>query len=163
DAESAERSARAPALRSEDSASRLTGAVDRALKWLLGMQNRDGGWAAFDRDIDRKVLERGPFADHKAKRGPVGPDIRAHVLEAHGNHGYTTDHAQVRRALVFLRRTQEPHGGWPGRWGVNYLYGTWQVLQGLAKIGLPHDDPMVRRAADWLKKVQQPGGCWGES
>jgi squalene-hopene/tetraprenyl-beta-curcumene cyclase len=138
-------------------------ATQRALKWLLGMQNKDGGWAAFDRDIDRKVLERVPFADHNAMLDPSCPDITARVLEALGHHGYTTDHPQVRRALAFLRRTQEPHGGWPGRWGVNYLYGTWQVLQGLAKIGVPAADPMVRRAAEWLKKVQQPGGCWGES
>jgi squalene-hopene/tetraprenyl-beta-curcumene cyclase len=141
----------------------LNGAMDRALRWLLGMQNRDGGWAAFDRDIDRKVLERVPFADHNAMLDPSCPDISARVLEALGHHGFDTDQPQVVRALAFLRRTQEPHGGWPGRWGVNYIYGTWQVLQGLAKIGLPADDPMVRRAVDWLKKVQQPGGAWGES
>jgi squalene-hopene/tetraprenyl-beta-curcumene cyclase len=137
--------------------------VTRAVKWLLGMQNRDGGWAAFDRDIDRKVLERVPFADHNAMLDPSCPDITARALEALGHHGYTSDRPQVQRALAFLRGTQEPHGGWPGRWGVNYLYGTWQVLQGLAKIGVPSDDPMVRRAADWLTKVQQPGGCWGET
>jgi squalene-hopene/tetraprenyl-beta-curcumene cyclase len=141
----------------------LNGAIDRALNWLLAMQNRDGGWAAFDRDIDRKVLERVPFADHNAMLDPSCPDITARVLEALGHQGYHTDHPQVVRALAFLRRTQEPHGGWPGRWGVNYIYGTWQVLQGLAKIGLPADDLMVRRAVDWLKKVQQPGGAWGES
>ncbi len=138
-------------------------ASSRGLKWLLGMQNRDGGWAAFDRDIDRKILERVPFADHNAMLDPSCPDITARVLEALGHFGFDTTNPQVQRALVFLRRTQEPHGGWPGRWGVNYLYGTWQVLQGLAKIGLPTDDPMVRRAAAWLKMVQQPGGCWGET
>jgi squalene-hopene/tetraprenyl-beta-curcumene cyclase len=138
-------------------------AIARGLNWLLGMQNRDGGWAAFDRDIDRKVLERVPFADHNAMLDPSCPDITARVLEALGHFGYDTTNPQVQRALSFLRRTQEPHGGWPGRWGVNYLYGTWQVLQGLAKIGLPTDDLMVRRAAAWLKMVQQPGGCWGET
>jgi squalene-hopene/tetraprenyl-beta-curcumene cyclase len=137
--------------------------IKRALNWLRGMQNRDGGWAAFDRDIDRKILERVPFADHNAMLDPSCPDITGRVLEALGHHGYTTEHPQVQYALAFLRRTQEPHGGWPGRWGVNYIYGAWQVLQGLAKIGLPPEDPMVRRAADWLKSVQQPGGCWGES
>jgi squalene-hopene/tetraprenyl-beta-curcumene cyclase len=138
-------------------------AIDRGLNWLLGMQNRDSGWAAFDRDIDRKVLEHVPFADHNAMLDPSCPDITARVLEALGHYGYTLHHPRVQRAIDFLRRTQERHGGWPGRWGVNYLYGTWQVLQGLARIGLPADDPMVRRAADWLKSVQQPGGCWGES
>ncbi len=140
-----------------------SGAVDRALAWLLGMQNRDGGWAAFDRDIDRKVLEQVPFADHNAMLDPSCPDITARVLEALGHYGYGVDHPAVPRAVEFLRRTQEPDCGWPGRWGVNYLYGTWQVLQGLAKIGVPADDPMVRRAAAWLKRVQQPGGAWGES
>jgi squalene-hopene/tetraprenyl-beta-curcumene cyclase len=138
-------------------------AIDRGLNWLLGMQNRDGGWAAFDRDIDRKLLERVPFADHNAMLDPSCPDITARVLEALGHFGYTLHHPRVQQALDFLRRTQESHGGWPGRWGVNYLYGTWQVLQGLARIGLPAEDPMVRRAADWLKSVQQLGGCWGES
>jgi squalene-hopene/tetraprenyl-beta-curcumene cyclase len=138
-------------------------AVDRGLNWLLGMQNRDGGWAAFDRDIDRQVLERVPFADHNAMLDPSCPDITARVLETLGHYGYTLHHPRVQRALDFLRRTQEPHSGWPGRWGVNYLYGAWQVLQGLAKIALPPDDPMVRKAADWLKSVQQPGGSWGES
>jgi squalene-hopene/tetraprenyl-beta-curcumene cyclase len=152
-----------PAPPRKASASRLTDPTRRATNWLLGMQNRDGGWAAFDRDIDRKVLERVPFADHNAMLDPSCPDITARVLEALGHHGYSTAQPQVQRALAFLRRTQEPHGGWPGRWGVNYLYGTWQVLQGLAKIGVPNDDPMVRRAVDWLKAVQQPGGGWGES
>jgi squalene-hopene/tetraprenyl-beta-curcumene cyclase len=137
--------------------------VGRAVSWLMGMQNRDGGWAAFDRNIDRKVLERVPFADHNAILDPSCPDITARVLEALGHFEFTVEHPRVQPALAFLRRTQEPHGGWPGRWGVNYIYGTWQVLQGLAKIGLSPDDPMVRRAADWLKSVQQPGGCWGES
>jgi squalene-hopene/tetraprenyl-beta-curcumene cyclase len=138
-------------------------ASQRALTWLLQMQNRDGGWAAFDRDIDRKVLERVPFADHNAMLDPSCPDITARVLEALGHYGYSVGHSQVDRAIEFLRRTQEPDCGWPGRWGVNYLYGTWQVLQGLAAIGFDHDDPMVRRAAAWLKRVQQPGGGWGES
>jgi squalene-hopene/tetraprenyl-beta-curcumene cyclase len=144
-------------------AMRRSDAIDRGINWLLGMQNRDGGWAAFDRDIDRKVLERVPFADHNAMLDPSCPDITARVLEALGHYGYTPYHPQVGPALDFLRRTQEPHGGWPGRWGVNYLYGTWQVLQGLSKIGVSTEDPMVRRAADWLKSVQQPGGCWGET
>jgi squalene-hopene/tetraprenyl-beta-curcumene cyclase len=138
-------------------------AAERGLRWLLGMPNSDGGWAAFDRNINREVLTRVPFADHNAMLDPSCPDITARVLEALGHHGYGSDHPQVRRALAFLERTQEPAGGWPGRWGVNYVYGTWQVLTGLASVGYDPGRPMVRRAVAWLKSVQQPGGGWGES
>jgi squalene-hopene/tetraprenyl-beta-curcumene cyclase len=138
-------------------------AAERALRWLLKMQNRDGGWAAFDRDINREVLTKVPFADHNAMLDPSCPDITARVLEALGNYGYGPDHPQVVRALAFLRETQEKFGGWVGRWGVNYVYGTWQVLLGLQKIGFDMQNPMVRRAVSWLKQVQQPGGGWGET
>src|SRR5947209_9886535 len=138
-------------------------AAERGLRWLLGMQNRDGGWAAFDRDINREVLTRVPFADHNAMLDPSCPDITARVLEALGHYGFGPGHPQVRRALAFLRATQEKAGCWPGRWGVNYLYGTWQVLAGLGSIGFDRGDPMVRRAVAWLARVQQPGGGWGET
>jgi squalene-hopene/tetraprenyl-beta-curcumene cyclase len=138
-------------------------AAERGLRWLLGMQNRDGGWAAFDRDINREVLTRVPFADHNAMLDPSCPDITARVLEALGHYGFGFDHPQIRRALEFLRMTQEGAGCWIGRWGVNYLYGTWQVLCGLRSIGFDMQDPMVRRAVAWLRKVQQPGGGWGET
>jgi squalene-hopene/tetraprenyl-beta-curcumene cyclase len=94
---------------------------------------------------------------------PSCPDITARVLEALGHYGYGPDHPQIVRALAFLRRTQEKFGGWVGRWGVNYVYGTWQVLLGLQKIGFDEQDVMVRRAVAWLKQVQQPGGGWGET
>jgi squalene-hopene/tetraprenyl-beta-curcumene cyclase len=138
-------------------------AVQRGLRWLLGMQNSDGGWAAFDRDINREVLTRVPFADHNAMLDPSCPDITARALEALGHHGYGCDHPQVKRALAFLERTQEAAGCWPGRWGVNYVYGTWQVLTGLGSIGYDTSRPTVRRAVAWLKAVQQAGGGWGES
>jgi squalene-hopene/tetraprenyl-beta-curcumene cyclase len=138
-------------------------AVERALKWLLGMQNRDGGWAAFDRDVTREVLTKIPFADHNAMLDPACPDITARVLEALGCHGFGIDHPQVQRALAFLRKTQAKSGCWVGRWGVNYLYGAWQVLVGLRQIGFDMADPMVRRCVAWLESVQQPGGGWGES
>jgi squalene-hopene/tetraprenyl-beta-curcumene cyclase len=127
------------------------------------MQNRDGGWAAFDRDINHQILERVPFADHNAMLDPSCPDITARVLEALGCHGITTSHPQVKKALRFLEKTQEPFGGWIGRWGVNYLYGTWQVLVGLKSIGHDMQSPAVRRAVAWLESVQQPGGGWGET
>ena len=127
------------------------------------MQNRDGGWAAFDRDIDHEVLTKVPFADHNAMLDPSCPDITARVLEALGHFGYRVGHPQVDRALRFLHATQEASGAWLGRWGVNYIYGTWQVLSGLYRIGYDMRRPMVRRAVAWLKSVQQPSGCWGET
>ncbi|MFL5328005.1 MAG: squalene--hopene cyclase [Gemmataceae bacterium] len=150
-----------PSLLSEDLSDEP--AVNRAVRWLFALQNKDGGWAAFDRDINRKVLEKIPFADHNAMLDPSCPDITARVLEALGHYGIGLGHPAVDRAIEFLRRTQEPDCGWPGRWGVNYIYGTWQVLQGLAAIGFDTTDLMVRRAAEWLKRVQQPSGAWGES
>jgi squalene-hopene/tetraprenyl-beta-curcumene cyclase len=138
-------------------------ATERALRWLLGMQNRDGGWAAFDRDINREVLTKVPFADHNAMLDPSCPDITARVLEALGHHGYQVGHPQIDRGVAFLRRTQERTGAWLGRWGVNYIYGAWQVLTGLRSVNFDMQDPMVRRAVRWLGQVQQPGGGWGET
>jgi len=138
-------------------------AVERGLRWLMGMQNSDGGWAAFDRDINREVLTRVPFADHNAMLDPSCPDITARVLEALGHYGFGIEHPQVSRAVNFLRRTQDERGCWIGRWGVNYIYGTWQVLCGLKSIGFDMQDAMVRRAVAWLQKVQQSGGGWGET
>jgi squalene-hopene/tetraprenyl-beta-curcumene cyclase len=137
--------------------------VERGLRWLLGMQNSDGGWAAFDRDINREVLTRVPFADHNAMLDPSCPDITARVLEALGHYGYGVEHPQVCRAIAFLRKTQDERGCWIGRWGVNYIYGTWQVLCGLNSIGFDMQDAMVRRAVAWLRKAQQSGGGWGET
>ncbi|MCS7047537.1 MAG: hypothetical protein NZO58_14365, partial [Gemmataceae bacterium] len=141
----------------------LKPAVRRGLLWLLGMQNSDGGWAAFDRNINREILTRVPFADHNAVLDPSCPDITARVLEALGHFGFRPGHPQVDRALRFIERTQDRRGCWIGRWGVNYLYGTWQVLQGLEAIGCDRQHPMVRKAVAWLKSVQQACGGWGES
>jgi squalene-hopene/tetraprenyl-beta-curcumene cyclase len=138
-------------------------AVQRALNWLLGMQNPDGGWAAFDRGINREVLTRVPFADHNAMLDPSCPDITARVLEALGHFGYRVGNTAVDRAVTFLHDSQEREGGWLGRWGVNYIYGTWQVLAGLGSVGFDMKRTLVRRAVAWLKRVQQPGGGWGES
>jgi squalene-hopene/tetraprenyl-beta-curcumene cyclase len=138
-------------------------AAQRGVNWLLGMQNRDGGWAAFDRDINREVLTKVPFADHNAMLDPSCPDITARVLEALGHYGIQVGHPQVDRALAFMRKTQDKRGCWIGRWGVNYIYGTWQVLTGLHSSGFDMQDPMVRRAVAWLKQVQQACGGWGET
>jgi squalene-hopene/tetraprenyl-beta-curcumene cyclase len=138
-------------------------ATRRAVQWLLGLQNRDGGWAAFDADIDNEILTKVPFADHNAMLDPSCADITARVLEVLGDQGYRAEHPSVARALEFLWATQEPEGCWYGRWGVNYIYGTWQVLLGLRAIEFPMDHPRARRAADWLEAVQLPCGGWGES
>lgn len=138
-------------------------AVRRALRWLLHMQSDDGGWAAFDRNINRELLTRVPFADHNAMLDPSCPDITARVLEALGHYGYRVGQALVDRALAFIEQAQERFGGWVGRWGVNYLYGTWQVLTGLRSVGFDMQHPIVRRAVAWLYQVQQSCGGWGET
>jgi squalene-hopene/tetraprenyl-beta-curcumene cyclase len=138
-------------------------AAERALRWLLGMQNKDGGWAAFDRDINREILTKVPFADHNAMLDPSCPDITARVLEALGQYGYRVGNEQVDRALAYIAKTQDSRGCWIGRWGVNYIYGTWQVLIGLQAVDTDMQQPMVRNAVAWLKNVQQPGGGWGET
>jgi squalene-hopene/tetraprenyl-beta-curcumene cyclase len=135
----------------------------RGVDWLLSMQNRDGGWAAYDVDIDNQVLTQLPFADHNAMLDPSCADITARVIELLGTLGYRADHPSIARALDYLFRTQEPEGCWYGRWGVNYIYGTWQVLQGLCALGFPMDHPAILRAALWLESTQQPSGGWGET
>lgn len=139
-------------------------AIARGINWLLAMQNDDGGWAAFDRTVDRPILEKIPFADHNAMQDPSCPDIAGRVMEALGHNGYTADNPAIARAIAYLQRCQDAHSGaWSGRWGVNYLYGTWQVLTGLRAVGADMDAPFVRKAADWLRSVQQPDGSFGET
>ena len=127
------------------------------------MQNHDGGWGAFDKDNDCEILCQVPFADHNAMIDPSTPDITGRVIEALGQWGMGVGDPAVNRAIDYLRESQEADGGWIGRWGVNYIYGTWQVLVGLAEAGVPNDDPAVVRGADWLLRHQRPAGGWGES
>jgi len=138
-------------------------AVRRGTNWLLAMQNRDGGWAAFDVDIDNQVLTKVPFADHNAMLDPSCADITARIIELLGTLGYQADHPAIARGLDYLWKTQEPQGCWYGRWGVNYIYGTWQVLQGLKAVDQAMNHPAIVKAADWLESVQQPCGGWGET
>jgi len=135
----------------------------RGVNWLLSMQNRDGGWAAYDVDIDNQVLTQLPFADHNAMLDPSCADITARVLELLGTLGFRAGHPSVDRALDYLWSTQEPEGCWYGRWGVNYIYGTWQVLQGLSALDFPMDHPAIQQAVAWLESTQQPSGAWGET
>jgi squalene-hopene/tetraprenyl-beta-curcumene cyclase len=127
------------------------------------MQNRDGGWAAFDKDINKQILERVPFADHNAMLDPSCPDITARVLEALSHYGFRIGQPPVDAAVKFVLSHQEQNGAWFGRWGVNYIYGTWQVLVGLEAIGFDMTVPVVRRAVSWLREVQNEDGGWGES
>ncbi len=142
---------------------RLASASKRALDWVIAMQNRDGGWGAFDRNNDHEFLCHVPFADHNAMIDPSTPDLTGRVLEMLGKLGRRQGDPVVTRALAYMRQTQEADGSWFGRWGVNYIYGTWQALVGLQAIGLPSDDPAMVRGANWLFSHQQPSGGWGES
>lgn len=134
-----------------------------ALEWVRAMQSRDGGWGAFDRNNDRVVLLHVPFADHGALLDVPTPDLTGRALELLGMAGVRKDDAGVRRALAYLRREQEPEGSWFGRWGVNYVYGTWSVLAGLAEVGVARHDPLVTRSSKWLLSAQNADGGWGES
>jgi squalene-hopene/tetraprenyl-beta-curcumene cyclase len=134
----------------------------RGLKWMLTFQCKDGGWAAFDKDCTKGVLEKVPFADHNAMLDPECADITARILELLGYEGYRTDHAQVQKALRYIRDQQEPDGSWYGRWGVNYIYGTWQVLRGLRALDLDMHQAWIVRGRDWLESVQHEDGGWGE-
>ncbi len=136
---------------------------DRALKWLLAFQCGDGGWAAFDKDVTASWLEHVPFADHNAILDPTCSDLTGRVLELLGYIGYDRRSDVVKRAVAMIRRTQEADGSWYGRWGVNYIYGTWQVLRGLAAIGENMDQEWIRRGRDWLESCQNDDGGWGET
>ncbi|MDX1643067.1 MAG: squalene--hopene cyclase [Thermoanaerobaculia bacterium] len=138
-------------------------ALERAAAWLIGMQNDDGGWAAFDRGCDREVLTYIPFADHNAMIDPSTVDITGRALEALASCGFASDHPAVRRGIGFVLEQQEPDGSWYGRWGANYIYGTWLALSGLAAARFDMRHPACRRAVDWLLACQNPDGGWGES
>ncbi len=138
-------------------------AMGRALRWLLAMQSGDGGWAAFDADNNWAPLSQVPFADHNAMLDPTCPDITGRVLEALCACGLHGDHPAVRRGAAYLRRRQEPDGSWYGRWGVDYLYGTFLALRGLRAAGEDEREAHVLRAGEWIRSVQNFDGGWGES
>lgn len=142
---------------------RQQAAEKRALNWLLAMQSSDGGWAAFDVDNNWTPLSYMPFADHNAMLDPTCPDITGRVLEAICARGLDRRHRAVQRAVAYLKRTQEPEGCWYGRWGVNYIYGTFLALRGLRAAGESEDEACIVRAGEWLRAVQNADGGWGES
>jgi squalene-hopene/tetraprenyl-beta-curcumene cyclase len=137
-------------------------AIDRATEWILGMQSRNGGWGAFDADNTHYYLNHIPFADHGALLDPPTADVTARCLGMLAQLGYERDHPAVARAIDYLRREQEADGSWFGRWGMNYVYGTWSVLSALNAAGEDPQAPYVRRAVAWLKACQRADGGWGE-
>ena len=135
----------------------------RALDWLLAMQSRDGGWAAFDADNNWKFLNNVPFADHNAMLDPTCPDITGRTLEALAAHGVGRGHHAVRRGVEWLIKNQQADGSWYGRWGVAYIYGTCFALRGLAASAESDREAHVLRAGEWLRSIQNADGGWGES
>jgi squalene-hopene/tetraprenyl-beta-curcumene cyclase len=136
--------------------------IDRAAEWIVGMQSGNGGWGAFDADNEHYFLNNIPFADHGALLDPPTADVTARCIGFLGQLGYPADHPTVARALDFLKREQEKDGSWFGRWGTNYIYGTWSVLTALNAVGEDMNAAYVRRAVGWLKSRQRDDGGWGE-
>ncbi len=141
---------------------RRRGAVERGVAWQLAMQNGDGGWPAFDRDCDNEILTFIPFADHNAMIDPSCDDITGRTLEALGHLGFERSHRAVRRAAAYLKDRQDADGTWYGRWGCNYLYGTWLALTGLQAAGEDLSQERYQRAGSWLRRHQNEDGGWGE-
>ncbi len=135
----------------------------RAINWLLAMQSRDGGWAAFDVDNNWEILSYVPFADHNAMLDPTCADITGRVLEALSSSGMSLKDAPVQRGVDYLIRTQTADGSWYGRWGVAYIYGTCFALRGLHAAGEDDHEPHIQRANEWIRSIQHADGGWGES
>jgi squalene-hopene/tetraprenyl-beta-curcumene cyclase len=137
--------------------------AQRAIRWEFAMQCRNGGWGSFDRDCTKMIFENIPFADHNAMLDPPTVDITGRILEMLAAYGYTRADRRVERAVAFILSQQEPDGSWFGRWGVNYIYGTFLALRGLDAIGVDPHEPPIRKAAGWIRAVQNSDGGWGET
>jgi squalene-hopene/tetraprenyl-beta-curcumene cyclase len=135
----------------------------RAIHWIFAMQCRNGGWAAFDKDNTKTIFQYIPFADHNAMLDPPTVDITGRILEMLAAYGYTRRDPRVEAAIQFILKEQEPDGSWFGRWGVNYLYGTFLVLRGLEAQGYWNHEPAIQQAAEWIRMVQNADGGWGET
>ena len=135
----------------------------RAINWVLAMQCKGGGWAAFDKDNTKRIFQYVPFADHNAMLDPPTVDITGRILEMLATYGFTRADKRVEAAVQFVLKEQESDGSWFGRWGVNYLYGTFLVLRGLEAVGYSYLEPAVQQAAEWIRMVQNTDGGWGET
>jgi squalene-hopene/tetraprenyl-beta-curcumene cyclase len=137
--------------------------AQRAINWEWDMQCKNGGWGSFDKDNTKMIFQYIPFADHNAMLDPPTADITGRLLEMLAAYGFTRDDKRVEKAIEFILKEQEPDGSWFGRWGVNYLYGTYLVLRGLEAVGFDQHEPQVQQAAEWVRMVQNADGGWGES
>jgi squalene-hopene/tetraprenyl-beta-curcumene cyclase len=140
----------------------LREAIERGKEWVLGLQSRNGGWGAFDADNTKEYLNHIPFADHGALLDPPTEDVTARGISMLAQLGDAPDTAPVAAALQFLRRTQRADGSWFGRWGMNYIYGTWSALCALRAAGVAPGAHELRQAAQWLASIQNFDGGWGE-
>jgi squalene-hopene/tetraprenyl-beta-curcumene cyclase len=135
----------------------------RAINWVWGMQCKNGGWASFDKDNTKMIFQYIPFADHNAMLDPPTVDITGRMLEMLAQYGFTRKDPRVEKAIQFILKEQESDGSWFGRWGVNYLYGTFLVLRGLEAMGMWNHEPAIQQAAEWIRMVQNTDGGWGET
>jgi squalene-hopene/tetraprenyl-beta-curcumene cyclase len=144
-------------------AGRYEKAMARAEQWIEGLQSRDGGWAAFDADNTFEYLNNIPFSDHGALLDPPSPDLTGRCVSMLAQRGATAATSPALKAgIAYLRRTQRPDGSWFGRWGINYIYGTWSALSALRAAGFSAEAPEIRKAVDWLVSIQNEDGGWGE-
>ncbi|HEY5409469.1 MAG TPA: squalene--hopene cyclase [Caulobacteraceae bacterium] len=138
-------------------------AIDRGAEWIKGLQSKNGGWGAFDADNAYYYLNNIPFADHGALLDPPTVDVSARCIGLLAQMGVAPGDPHMKAAVDYIEKDQETDGSWFGRWGVNYVYGTWSALAALNAVGIDPQAPMMRRAVDWLVKIQNPDGGWGES
>ena len=138
------------------------GAVERGAEWIVGMQSSNGGWGSFDVDNDKHYLDSIPFADHGALLDPPTTDVTARCVGMLAQLGYSREDPPVARGIEFLIREQEEDGSWYGRWGTNYVYGTWSALAALNAVGEDRTAWHIRRAVEWLEQRQRDDGGWGE-
>ncbi len=138
---------------------------EKGLKWLLSMQNNDGGWPAFEKNTNKKWVLKLPFTDAKpVLTDPSSTDLTGRTLEFLGNYAQMTlSHKQIRKAVNWLLENQEPDGSWYGRWGISYIYGTWSAVTGLIAVGIKPEHAAIKKAINWLLSIQNPDGGWGES